>query len=137
MMVTVVCGCSSGEPDARGRRAAARGTVLIDGEVLEAGKIRFVCDGPRGQVKAVAQIYYGQYRFDETNGPLQGTAKVEILPQEIELEEFEARRDQNPAVVPEFRKVAIPARYNVKSTLTAQVSADVSRNVFDFDLESE
>ena len=96
-----------------------------------------MCDGPRGQVKAVALIYYGQYRIDEMNGPLRGTARVEILPQQFELEEFEALRDQSPMMVPEFRKVAIPAKYSVKSTLTAQVSADESRNVFDFDLESE
>jgi len=128
-------GCSSKPPELRGRRVAGLGLVTLDGEPLEQGRIVMISDQGHGQVKAAADIVDGVFTFDEDSGPLEGEVRVEIHAVAMELEDFEARRAENPSRL-DYSRIVIPAAYNVQSTLTATVSEDGGIVPVNFDLVS-
>lgn len=72
----VALGCSG---EGRGaKRAAARGTVTVDGEPVESGMIQFTpSEGNTGPV-AGAVIENGKYSVGRKQGPVVGTNLVEI-----------------------------------------------------------
>jgi hypothetical protein len=132
----LVAGCGRAG-DERGQRAAVRGAVYLDGRPLNRARIVFrTADGP-SKVKSTGSIVDGFYEIPAERGPLIGTMRVEVQPETIELEAFVAARGKNrkkrvsPAAVP------IPAKYNRRSQLTADVSPDGRENKFDFRLTSQ
>lgn len=141
MLVLILCvaamGCSSDREETRGNRVPVDGIITLDGTHLEAGRIVFITNQGSGEVKATASVVKGYYGFDVENGPLTGQARVEIYPQEMELEQFESARDGDPSQRIDFIPVRIPAKYNVRSTLTAEVQSDAENNLIRFDLLSK
>lgn len=137
LLFVVIAGCSSRANDRRGDRVAVDGIVSVDGTVLKAGRIVYVTNQGFGAVKATASIVEGYYAFTESDGPLPGKARVEIYPQELELEAFDAVRSTNPSKRVDFAEVKIPARYNLRSELEVDVQRDADSNLFSFDLITE
>ena len=117
----LLIGSSYSENNSRGVRVAVEGAVALDDEHLTAGCIIYICDQGAGEVKATASISNGFYVFTTENGPIVGTARVEVYPEEIELEEFESVRNQRTTRKTGFTKIQIPAKYNIRSTLSADV----------------
>lgn len=136
-LAMLLAGCGASVDDPRGMRVAAEGTVSLDGAELPAGRIVFLSNQGEGTVKATALVEQGRYSFDEDNGPLPGTARVEIYPIEMDLEEFEKTRGGDATQRLPLTDVWIPARYNTHSTLTAEVGTDVEENVYTFALEAD
>lgn len=130
-------GCSPGENELRGTRVAVEGIVTLDGESLPAGRIVYICDQGAGGVKSAASIVSGFYSFSTQNGPTIGTARVEIYPEELELEEFESVRGGDSTKRLDFTKITIPAEYNIRSTLTVDVQPDLDSNLFSFHLTTK
>lgn len=135
-LVVTAAGCGSTE-DPRGVRVPVDGYVTLDGDMLPMGRIVFVADGGKGEVKATAMITDGAFRFTTENGPFEGDARVEIYPVEMELEEFESARNGDTTRKVDFTKVHIPDRYNKNSKLTATVTSDGDQNLYSFDLTSD
>lgn len=134
---SLLIGCSTGIEDQRGERVAVDGIVTVDGVPLQAGRIIYVTNQGAGEVKATASIVQGFYAFTDQNGPLAGKARIEIYPQEMELEAFELAKSSNPKKGVNFTDVKIPARYNIRSTLEVDVQPDAESNLFRFDLKTE
>jgi len=71
----------------------ADGSAHFVSEVpLSAGTIRLVSDQGTGSLKAKSVISDGKFLFTEESGPLSGTARVEISPPIIELEQYDVAR---------------------------------------------
>ncbi len=112
-------------------RKAISGTVNLDGQPLAEGKIQFdpAPSNPVPATTAVGEIKDGKFAIDRILGPVPGSYKVVISsrpPVVITSEPGEA-----PKPVPE----KVPAKFNTKSTLTKDVSAD-DPQTFEFDLKS-
>ena len=118
-------GCSS-----ESERIAVSGEVSMDGAPVPNGEITFApADGSIQQ--ATAPIVEGQYAMDERFGAVPGSYRVMIRG----FREIPATGPGNPYApdaVP--TEQYIPARYNERTTLTAEVSADQPRH--DFQLQS-
>jgi hypothetical protein len=120
------CGEGDGLP-----RVEVSGTVTFDGKPLPVGLIQF---HPEASLQGVAVsggavIEGGRYQISREQGLTPGTYKVVILSHN--------NSDTAGGLPGEPRKLApelIPPQYNVKTTLSANVTAD-GRNVFDFDLK--
>ncbi|MEP3482554.1 MAG: hypothetical protein ABJZ55_25150 [Fuerstiella sp.] len=133
----LLLGCAGEENQTRGQRIPVDGVVTLDGDHLVAGRIIFISDQGAGAVKATATIVQGYYKFDAENGPLQGTARVEIYPEQIELEQFESARGGDPNQIVDLAVVDIPSKYNLKSELTAELQSDAESNLFNFELSTK
>lgn len=132
----VIAGCSS-ESDSRGERVGVEGTVLLDGEPLQNARIIFIGNSGQGQLKAIVSVTDGAFVFQTANGPLPGTNRIEIHPEAMDLEAFEAARGGDPNKKVDPKLIKIPAKYNTKSELTAEVKLDRDQNKFEFELTSK
>jgi hypothetical protein len=100
------------------------GTVLVDNQPLDQGDILFVSeDGTLGS--DAGKIAAGQFRFQSTAGK----KKVQII---------STRELPRPAGSPGEPVLVnvLPPRYNVQTTLTAEVRAE-GDNQYEFRLESK
>lgn len=127
------CGSSNEFP-----RAAVRGMVLLDGEPLPEGIIRFVPTGATKGPKSFAEIRVGMFKVDEQYGPIVGTHRIEIIstddggfPDDDE-EAFKRMQEQG---ITKIDKITVPAAYNKRSQLTESVSPE-GPNDFKFELSS-
>ncbi len=134
-LLSALSGCGGASVDERGQRVAVAGKVLLDGSPLSRARILFVSDEGAGAVKASALIDEGAFAIDAGHGPLAGTARVEIHPELIELEELESVRGGDHRQFVETQTAPIPTRYNHASELTAIVAVD-GENEFTFELTS-
>ena len=137
LVLLLLSGCGGSTSDQRGTRVGGVGLVHLDGAPLPAGRIVMISDQGNGQVKASALIEDGVFQFCEDSGPLAGSVRVEIHPVRLELEEFEARRGEDPSASVEWTAVRIPPQYNVMSTLTADVSTVDGIVPINFELVSQ
>ena len=137
LLVCVLAGCGGKVEDTRGVRVARQGTVTLDGQPLQYARVVFISDQGSGAVKASAMVEDGSFTFTEENGPLEGTARVEIYPVEMELEDFETQRGGDARKRIDVTRIDIPPRYNVRSELTAEISGDGVIQPASFDLKSK
>lgn len=126
-----VGGCGS---DPRGERVAVNGSVTLDGEPLSSARIVFVSADGKQTLKSTGLIQNGQFSIPETSGPLAGRMRVEIHADTMDLEEF--MQTQTKSRRPSFVAVRIPKKYNVDSTLFADVKQD-GPNSFQFALSNK
>lgn len=117
------------------------GTITMDGEPLEGIAVVFYPDGGRpARDTTDAEGKYDLIYIRETRGTKLGHNRVEIAPdEEVDEEEEEAvanadSEDRPSKPQPEPARPKIPARYNRKSELEADVQP--GGNVLDFSLES-
>lgn len=136
LLIISIAGCGNNSGDPRGIRYSATGRVLLDQQPLPQGRIVLVCNPGECSVKAITAISEGRFEFTESNGPLEGEARVEIYPAELELEQFESARGTAPGRKVDVTPLRIPARYNVRSALTVQVSPNPEQNQYTFELTS-
>jgi hypothetical protein len=119
-------------------RVAVQGTIRLGEVPLANGQIRYIPMGETSGPAAVAAITDGQYAFNEADGPIVGTHRIEI--ESLDRFDFELDDEQAFARSAESGKLRkrplnpIPAIYNVKSKLTATVERD-GDPIFDFDLD--
>ena len=126
------CGSSSDQPDL----GQVIGTITLDGEPLKGIAVVFFPDNGRpARGKTSAEGKYDLTYIRETKGTKVGHNRVEVAPDE-EGGEDEGENDE-AASKPKAKggKPKIPAQYNTKSILEADVKP--GENVFDFKLESK
>jgi hypothetical protein len=125
----LVDGCGSGDGLPRQR---VEGNVVFDSQPLAEGTIQFQPDasiqGPA--VPGGASITGGTYRISPAEGLVPGRYKVMIFAHTATRDEASAAPGARTGPPPEL----IPAKYNVATTLTAEVVKD-KPNIIDFDLK--
>ena len=119
-------------------RAAARGTVTLDGELVSQAKIAFIHRQDDENIRVETAIVDGVFQFDKMLGPVIGENKIEFLPDEIELEELAAIADGDIPAAFVLDELQNAHELTLKSTRrVVTVHLDESLNQFDFELESE
>lgn len=128
------CGPSSDQP----QLGLVTGTITLDGKPLYGVSVVFAPE--KGRPARGRTDLNGKYELTyihETKGTKVGPNRVEIATNEEDLQDEEeqatAGENTGPAVVRE--KLRIPARYNTKSELKADVKP--GENVFNFELDSK
>lgn len=121
-------------------RAAVSGTVTVDGEPLETGTIRFVPAMQTGGPKVSAVVNNGWFDLPREFGPVVGQHRIEIEAPpagDIEMDDEQAlERLRQAGRKARIEVVRIPAVYNTKSQLAAEISA-TEPNDLSFDLLSK
>jgi len=119
LILLVACGCGV-------KTHEIAGTVKFDGEPIPEGQISFVVEG--APVGGNAVITNGKYSASVPAGK----AKVQINASKLEkLPPGEKGMDGKTEEVRQY----IPAKYNTKSELTADITGP--NNALDFDLKSK
>jgi hypothetical protein len=105
------------------------GTVTLDGQPLPGAKVSFEGDDKRTAIGITnANGKYDLMYDSETRGTMPGPKTVRITTADVDVEGGGAGEGTAPV------KESIPARYNQKSELKADVSS--ANRTFDFDLKS-
>jgi len=121
-------GCGEGAVDDQPDMGQVTGTITMDGSPLADAQVTFRPE--KGRAASGRTDSSGKYELiyvGETKGAKIGSNKVSITtPQQESPEEGEETKKP---------KEKIPAQYNSKTTLTADVKA--GENVFDFELKSK
>lgn len=109
------------------------GDVTYDGRPIDEGTIDFI--SPDGAAPAQGAIKDGRYDVPATSGPVADKTYV------VQINSLKKTGKTIPNMMGdgsptmEISANVIPQKYNAQSTLTASVSADSSKNQFDFKLE--
>ncbi len=128
-----VMGCGGGSDGLD--RQPVTGSVTLDGTPLETGTIRFLPQSAEASTETSTTIEAGAYAFGKDTGPVPGTYKVLIS--SAKGEAFELPQGKMPGEVhPPKAKEKVPASYNVRSNLTATVTAG-QKTPIDFTLNSK
>ncbi|RCS44596.1 hypothetical protein DTL42_16855 [Bremerella cremea] len=129
------CGGTSDQPDL----GQVTGTVTLDGKPLSDTAIVFYPDSGRpARGLTDAEGKYELIYIRDTRGTKLGHNRVEIAPSEEAEDEDEEETDEDTPQVKrpaKSKKPKIPARYNTKTELEADVKP--GDNTFDFKLESK
>jgi hypothetical protein len=129
MASVAIAGCSGGNTD-KLARVTVQGKVTIDGTPLDEGLITFVPSGFEGP-PAGAPIKDGAYAIARQDGPIAGLHMVSVYSRMPTGKKTPDPEDRT--VLIEERVETIPAKYNVKTELKADVKKE-GENRFDFDL---
>jgi len=123
-----VIGCGDG--DGLPRRAVS-GTVTLDGQPLDGGRIEFrpIGDG----VATGSAIARGAYRIARDDGPTPGRYRVNIS-SPVESGAAPEPEESAPGRGRAGATERIPARYNASSTLTVEIKPGATDPI-DFSLE--
>lgn len=135
-IVLGLSGCQTSDQPELGH---VTGTVTLDGKPINGIEVVFYPDDGRpARGRTNAEGMYELRYIRDTMGTKVGHNRVEIAPNEEGEEEDapETEGDDTPAAKKpaKSKKPAIPARYNTKSVLEADVQP--GENTFDFPLES-
>ncbi|MEN6492877.1 MAG: hypothetical protein ABFD16_01180 [Thermoguttaceae bacterium] len=124
VLTLLLSGCDSRGP----QTYTVSGSVTFDGTSVADGQIVFRDEA--GQIPTAAgPIAAGQFSFSSQAGP----KRVEITA----MRDIPGKMDRaNPGESVPAREMYIPAVYNTKSTLTAEVSPS-GKNQFTFELKSK
>jgi hypothetical protein len=116
-------------------RQAVKGSVTFNGKPLKEGSIQFQPTSPREVTAAGGLIFDGKYAIAKSEGLVPGNYQVIIsgIKAEAVATKAELPGESKPAPVV---KDPIPAEYNARSKLTAEIKKDAA-NAFDFDLQSK
>ncbi len=82
MLIAAAVGCSDGRP----KRVAISGTVMIDGEPVKGGSIRFVPEGARpssSDLDTEGRFTLRCFGDDGNDGAVLGTHRVEVAAREV------------------------------------------------------
>lgn len=136
VLTLLVAGCGAADGP---QRVPIQGTVLLGGQPLECGMIRFIPMATTKGPAAVAIINEGAYQLSDEDGPVVGTHRVEIEATNFvgfDIDDEQAYAARVAKAGPRINKDPIPERYHRRSTLTVEIKADDDRT-FDFDLKAE
>ena len=139
LILLAVAACNTGCSNSRGpERLAVEGAVMLDGRPLKAGIIRFLPDAGVKGPAATAAINEGFYEIPKELGPVAGRHRIEIEGSVAPAFEI----DDEAAYAAAFNKTKgkplpnqpVPAEYNRRSSLSAELVSTLENNKFDFDL---
>ena len=116
-------GCGRGGPG--GARYAVEGTVTLNGNPVDGGKILFL-PSDQGSVKAHGDIVAGKFALDTTNGPNAGKYRIEIV-----WYKKTGKKVTNDASVIDETQQVVPANYNVTSTTYIEIKPEKNTHAFD------
>lgn len=127
VVLVVLAGFGCGSDSDRSR---VTGTVSYNGEPVDDGGIAFMPAGEgTASFRATGEIRDGRYDLDYKRGPAPGNYRVEIY-----WNKKTGRILNGPkGATKDERAQAIPAKYNEKSELRAEVKPGA--NTFNFDLK--
>lgn len=108
-------GCGAGDGV---RRGGVAGSVTFAGEPLTDGVIRFVPTGDTKGPMTEGKIADGSFRFSQVEGPCVGNNRVEVF-----AFVKTGKTIRNEGVETEEIRQIIPAAYNTKTTLTAEIAS--------------
>jgi hypothetical protein len=112
------------------------GTVTMDGKPIAGVAVVFYPDSGRpARALTDAEGKYDLVYIRDAHGTKLGHNRVEIATNEEEDDESADAQSDEDSPTPKSGKPRIPARYNTKSELEADVKP--GENVFDFELESK
>jgi hypothetical protein len=124
------CGGSSGP-----QRGAVSGSVTLGGELVARGNINFVpIRDTKGPVVG-GRINDGRYTLSRSEGPIVGWNRIEISWSRATGRQVPAGSPYPAGTMVDEITEAIPAQYNVSSTLEEEIEA--KKNVLDFELATE
>ncbi len=127
----LIAGCGN-QPAYEGQpRMAVGGRVTIDGQPVDGGTISFIPQSAGSRVTG-GSIVGGAYFIPEEKGANQGSYRVEIHWQKPNGKKF---HDPDTGEMKDAVKESIPAQYNTKTTLSANISSP--QPSLDFDLKSK
>ena len=127
LFLAVVVGCGAPE------RSAVSGKVLLDGQPVDGGDISFIPLDGNNSLAAGGKITAGSYSIPADKGPGLGKHRVEIR---WVKKTGMKMPPSGPIRTPrETVRQMIPAQYNSRSELTAQIEA--GDNEKDFELQSK
>jgi len=133
LFTTFHFGCGGG--DGLDRQSVS-GAVSLDGAPLKEGQIQFFPAANAAEAIATGgKITDGKFSIPQADGPIPGTYTVQITASGGEQAKPEGN-DGMPGTGPKHDKELIPAKYNVQSTLKAEVKSGAD-NTFDFPLVSK
>ena len=125
LIATAVCGCVESEDEAD--RLSLQGDVVYDGKPLESGRIFFRSEGGSAEGAVTA----GKFSIPRGSGARPGHYTVAVT---ALTAASQPSKDAAPGRIEHKKAVdPIPSKYNVKSTLHADVKSG-ERNEFKFDL---
>lgn len=125
----VGCGASDGLP-----REPVSGSVIFESKPLASGLIAFYPVGPDAVTQGGSLIHDGVYSIPRDQGLVPGAYKVVISSMGAsQAKHVDKVESEAPGKPPVLAREAIPARYNSRSILTADVTAG-GKNVFPFEL---
>jgi len=129
--VSGMVGCGRQEAE----RAAVEGRVTVQGQPVAEGSIVFFPQGAARGKPAGADIVGGKYTLTAAEGPLVGSARVEIQAfrktgRKIPDLMGDVSQANRPLI--EEKINTLPAKYNVDSKLVRQIT--VGENSLDFEL---
>lgn len=123
------CGASDGLP-----REPVSGSVMFDQKPLASGNIAFYPLGPDAITQGGGRIQDGEYSIPREEGLIPGEYKVVISSSGgAQAKQVDKVESESPGRNPKLAKEAIPAQYNLQTTLTAGVTAG-GDNIFPFEL---
>jgi hypothetical protein len=132
LLVLLSFGCSRAEKGDGFAHEAVSGTVTLNRQPLDSASIQFIPAAPGTLPETSADIKDGKFEIGSERGPVPGSYKVLISSQSA----AEVRPGEMPGDPPKPRPDPIPAKYNTKSTLTAEVKAG-GPNSFEFPLQTK
>ncbi len=125
-----LAGCGSTEPGPE--RTIVTGKVTFEGEPVAQGHIWFIPVSGRQGPQAGAAIIDGQYRVENKGGVPVGDCQVKITAERPQAD-TKIVSDGGPEEIPTAQ--FIPARYNEKTELTAQIELRPEPVEKNFDLK--
>ena len=114
---------------------AVTGTVKLDGQPLESGRLTLVPIEGTQSPSAGAEIIDGEFEIDANKGPRVGAFRVEIRSQRPTGKKIAAGSPAPPGTMVDEMVEAVPARFNKESKLRADLKA--GNNPLTFELQSK
>ncbi|MFM9962748.1 MAG: hypothetical protein ACKV2Q_16180 [Planctomycetaceae bacterium] len=130
VLAMMALGCGS-EPFQRG---AVQGQITFDGQPVASGTITFVPIGASPGASASGEVVEGQFRILAKQGPSVGIHRVEVLAVRNNGQK-EAGSPYPAGTMVDDIEQYIPARYNHKSELQAEVKS--GDNTINFQLKPQ
>lgn len=128
-LAMALVGCSN-----RPATVRVSGAVRYQGRPLANGEIRFLPVAGTAAPASGSRIVAGRYAVTARGGLLPGTYRVEIESRSTSGSELAM---PEKAAGPPPQPLAIPARYNVASTLEATIPATPPEQSLDYELTAE
>lgn len=126
-VAATLCGCNKPVKDAK--RVKISGRVTLDDKALETGSVSF--DPQNGEAPAVMNILDGKYEG------MAAVGKNRVMITSIKKVSMkEKMKMDGPGYDTQVEENALPPRYNEKSEITREVSAE-GPNEFNFDTKSK
>lgn len=140
-VAAMICGAfllpGCGGNGAELNRAEVSGDVTVNGAPLEEGSIAFLpTEGTQGP-SVGGTINQGRYLIPVEEGPVVGTYRVEIRATRETGRKIEAGPPSPPGTMIDEVKAFIPAKYNAKSTLTAEIKSGTNESDYDLRIDSD